>query len=68
MKQKITYVCEICKTEYFKLQDAEECEAKHKPLPSLDGIRCIYRTSDIYPSFIEFLDEKNYPVRYKKVA
>lgn len=29
MKEKILYICEICKTQYSEKKDAERCEATH---------------------------------------
>lgn len=46
MKEKRVYICELCKTEYAKEQDAMECEAFHQLPKKIIGKRYVNMRKD----------------------
>ena len=42
MRTKITYICEICHTEYADKEKASRCEGSHVPLKELKFVGAKY--------------------------
>ena len=70
MKELKLYLCEHCGTQYKNKTEAKKCEDSHKTKLKIKGMKFVsYKNNHTgFPIVLEVVDEKNYPVRYRRIS